>query len=361
MKRKIIGIFVCMLMIGTTTIAVADWVPSDGHKMHFPQMPDPQGWDVNFHDFFLADDWKCSETGPVTDIHFWISWRGDIVGTLPFIKIDIYSNNPSGPGGYSQPLEPLWTRTFTPNQFIIAGPWTGDQGWFDPSQMFYILHDHQKFYQINIKNIEAPFIQQHGIIYWLVIQMPILYPIEVGWKTTLNKYEDTAVWGFPGTWTPVINPIVGPLDFAFVITGGYPKPDLDCNGTLRWTKVKAGSTVTGSFEVGNIGQPGSLLDWEVSNWPTWGTWNFTPSSGNGLLAGSWVTVNVSVVAPTQTNTQFTGTIEVRNKNDYTDNCTIAASLMTPRSKLSIDSLVINLLQRFFRQFPVLHWIINPKY
>ena len=256
---------------------------------------------------------------------------------------------------------PTWTRTFTPNQFIIAGPWTGDQGWFDPSQMFYILHDHKKFYQINIKNIEAPFIQQHGIIYWLVIQMPILYPIEVGWKTTLNKYEDTAVWGFPGTWTPVINPIVGPLDFAFVITGGYPKPDLDCNGTLRWTKVKAGSTVTGSFEVGNIGQPGSLLDWEVSNWPTWGTWNFTPSSGNGLLAGSWVTVNVSVVAPTQTNTQFTGTIEVRNKNDYTDNCTIAASLMTPRSKISIDMLVINLLQRFFRQFPVLHWIINPKY
>jgi hypothetical protein len=72
MKRKIIGILICMLMIGTTTIAIADWEPSDGHKMHFPQMPDPVGWDVNFHDFYLADDWRCSETGPVTDIHFWI-------------------------------------------------------------------------------------------------------------------------------------------------------------------------------------------------------------------------------------------------------------------------------------------------
>jgi hypothetical protein len=361
MKRKIIGILVCMLMIGTTTLAVADWEPSDGHKMHFPQMPDPIGWDVNFHDFMLADDWKCSETGPVTDIHFWISWRGDLVGELPFINVAIYSNNPQGQGGYSEPLEPLWTRTFNPAQFIIKGPMIGDQGWFDPSQMLVIPHDHIQYYQINIKNIEAPFIQQLDTVYWLVIQMPFLYPIEVGWKTTLDKFMDTAVWGYQGMWTPVINPMSGPLDFAFVITGGYPKiPDLTCNGTLRWTKVKAGSTVTGNFTVGNIGTPGSLLDWEVSSWPTWGTWTFTPASGVGLPAGSSVTVGVSVVAPTTKNKQFTGSIEVRNKNNYADNCTIAVSLQTPRSRTTVEPIFFNLLQRFFSQFPVLHWILNPK-
>jgi len=357
MKRKIIGIFVCMLMIGTTTLAVADWKPGDGYKMHFPQMPDEVGWDVNFHDYYLADDWQCSETGPVTDIHFWISWRHDIVVDLPYIKIDIYSNNPQPP---SKPLEQLWTRTFTPDQFVIKGPFTGDQGWLEPYGE-YFLHDHLMYYQVNIKNIQQPFVQQNKTIYWLVIQMQLLYPIELGWKTSKDLFMDAAVWGSPGQWNPIIDPVEGtPINFAFVITGPPPIPDLDCNGTLRWTKVKAGSTVTGSFIVGNIGQAGSLLDWEVSSYPSWGTWTFNPANGNGLPAGSWVTVNVSVVAPTQKNTQFTGTIEVRNKNNFSDNCTIQASLKTPRSKTSIDPLFINLLQRFFRQFPVLHWILNPK-
>ena len=91
MKRKIIGILISILLVGATGIAIADWDPDDGHKMHFPQEPDPNGWDVNFHDWMLGDDWKCSETGPVTDIHFWISWRGDEVKDLPWIKINIFS------------------------------------------------------------------------------------------------------------------------------------------------------------------------------------------------------------------------------------------------------------------------------
>ena len=356
MKRKIFGILICTLLIGTTTLAVADWVPSDGHKMHFPQMPDEIGWDVNFHDYYLADDWQCSETGPVTDIHFWISWRHDIVAQLPFINVAIYSN---GQGPYSRPLELLWSRMFSPDQFIVKGPMTGDQGWLEPYGE-YFLHDHFNYYQINIKNIQNAFTQQQGTIYWLVIQMPLLYPIEIGWKTTKNLFMDNAVWGIPGQWTPIIDPITQmPINFAFVITGGYPKiPDLTCNGTLRWAKVKAGSTVTGNFTVENIGQPGSLLDWEVYSWPAWGTWTFTPSSGVGLPAGSTVTVTASVVAPTTKNTLFTGIVEVRNKNNYTDNCTIAVSLKTPRTRTAMDPLFINLLERFLRQFPVLQWIIR---
>jgi len=357
MKKKIIGILICTLLIGTTTLVVADWVPSDGHKMHYPQMPDEIGWDVNFHDYYLADDWQCSETGPVTDIHFWISWRHDIMTEIPMIKVDIYSNNAQGT--YSQPLEQLWTRVFTKDQFVIKGPMTGDQGWLEPYGE-YFLHDHMMYYQINIKNIEQPFIQQNRTIYWLVVQMPYLYPIEIGWKTTKDHFMDAAVWGSPGQWYPIIDPITQiPIDFAFVITGGYPKiPDLTCNGTLKWIKVKAGSTVTGTFSVGNNGQPGSLLDWEVSSWPAWGNWTFTPANGTGLLAGSSVTVTATVVAPTTKNTLFTGTVEVRNKNNYTDNCTIAVSLKTPRTRTAMEPLFISLLERFLRQFPVLQWIIR---
>ncbi len=39
-----------------TLAAQSSWVISDGHKMHYPQLPDPNGWDVNVHDFTLADD-----------------------------------------------------------------------------------------------------------------------------------------------------------------------------------------------------------------------------------------------------------------------------------------------------------------
>ena len=59
--------------------ALADWDPGDDYKMHYPQMPDPEGWDVCLVCQWLADDFGCTETGPITDIHFWISWHADDV------------------------------------------------------------------------------------------------------------------------------------------------------------------------------------------------------------------------------------------------------------------------------------------
>jgi hypothetical protein len=59
------------------------WQPEDGHKMHYPQLPDETGWDVNGSlPLILADDWQCSETGPVKDIHWWGSWKDGIEGQI---------------------------------------------------------------------------------------------------------------------------------------------------------------------------------------------------------------------------------------------------------------------------------------
>ena len=75
-------------------------------------------------------------------------------------------------------------------------------------------------------------------------------------------------------------------------------PNLDCTGSLTWTEVKKGATVTGTFTVSNIGDAHSNLDWKVLEWPTWGTWSFAPSNGDNLKPedGS-KTISVSVVAP----------------------------------------------------------------
>ena len=225
MRKKIIGIFVCMLLIGATTVAIADWEEGDGHKMHFPQLPDPYGWDVDFHDWQLGDDWRCSETGNVTDIHFWISWFDDMDMDIPWIKVSIYSNNPGPP---STPNELLWSRQFDVDEFIIAGPWDGDQGWLWPYGEF-IEHNHQFYWQINIPKIDQPWEQKVGEIYWLVIGMPYYDPpVAVGWKTSLDHFMDNAVWGGPGTWAPIHNPITGdPIDFAFVITT-EEEPEPEC-------------------------------------------------------------------------------------------------------------------------------------
>jgi hypothetical protein len=226
MRQRIIGILVSMLLIGATGIAVADWEPGDGHKMHFPQLPDPNGWDVDFHDWWLGDDWKCSETGPITDIHFWYSWARDEVQDIPWISISIYSDDPGPP---SKPYEELWSRQFLEGEFIIAGPWTGDQGWYhNPDQWW--ENDHQQYYQINIVDISNPFEQEEGVIYWLVIQMPYYsYPYPaIGWKTSEDHWNDNAVVGAPGgDWYPLWDPLTSgvPMDFAFVITGGEPPCD----------------------------------------------------------------------------------------------------------------------------------------
>lgn len=360
MKKKIIGIGICMLLMGTTSIALADWAPGDGHKMHFPQMPDPVGWDVNFHDYYLADDWQCSKTGPVKDIHFWISWRGDIVGTIPFITLSIYSNNPQTP--YSQPNTLLWTRTMNPDQFIIAGPWTGDQGWLEPSGGF-ILHDHHTYYQINVKNISAPFQQQNGTIYWLVIQMPLLYPIEIGWKTTQDHFMDKAVWGSPGQWIPIVDPITQlPIDFAFVIDNYIIqplKPDLSCRGALRWDKVKPKATVTGTFQIGNIGANGSLLNWKVDSWPTWGNWTFSPKNGTNLPKGNWVNITATVVAPPEKKTNFTGKVKIINIDNTSDYCEINVYLKTPKNlNLPFLPFLQKLLERFPHAFPILRHLMG---
>jgi thermitase len=107
------------------------------------------------------------------------------------------------------------------------------------------------------------------------------------------------------------------------------EPDLSCIGSLGWANVKPGSTVTGSFTVTNIGDPGSYLRWHVQECPTWGTWTFAPSSGGNLPKDGSVTVQVTVIAPSQGNQQFSGMVKVVNDDDAYDVEQIPVVLVTP--------------------------------
>ena len=215
------------LLFGASSVALGDWQPSDGHKMHFPQLPDPDGWDVEIVAVPIADDWQCTRTGPVRDIHFWTSWVGDDVNQIEVLDVNIYADipDPDGDGPlYSKPGELLWSRTFTMSEFSVVSPYgTGDQGFYDPPPAAsWGLHDHVQYQQINIENIQNPFIQQEGNIYWLSISAHWEGSrAPVGWKTSQNHFQDVAVyWQYiEKKWIPLYDPNSGePLDLAFVIT-----------------------------------------------------------------------------------------------------------------------------------------------
>jgi len=78
------------------------WTPGDDYKMHYPQYPDEYGWDVNAtYPIILADDWRCSETGWVKDIHFWGSWKDNIEGIVDSFMLSFHYDIPAGvPGPY---------------------------------------------------------------------------------------------------------------------------------------------------------------------------------------------------------------------------------------------------------------------
>ncbi len=214
--------------------AQADWNVGDPYKMHYPQLPDltPTGLDVlagqqtpNAGTAFkiVADDFQCTETGPITDVHIWGSWLNDI---LPqgnpnnvLFKLSIDANIPAPPtGGFSQPGATLWSSTFSTGTFTSRVWSTGQEGFYDPN-LHQVIGTDSTDYQYNFENIPNPFVQQQGTIYWLDVQaVPLDTSAFFGWKTTNPQvtphfmddsvYADTA--GFNGAlvapWTPNVYP-----------------------------------------------------------------------------------------------------------------------------------------------------------
>jgi hypothetical protein len=125
--------------------------------------------------------------------------------------------------------------------------------------------------------------------------------------------------------------------------------DLTCGGRINWIEVNPGETKNNSFVIENIGEEGSSLDWEITDWPEWGNWTFLPISGEGLAPeDGGFTVNVSVVAPEIEGKEFFGNITITNKDNSSDLCKIQIYLKTPRFKTSIHVLDIFW---FIKEFP----------
>ena len=133
-------------------------------------------------------------------------------------------------------------------------------------------------------------------------------------------------------------------------------PDLECEGDLSWPGVVAGSEVTGSFTVENIGETGSMLDWEVYEWPEWGEWTFSQLNGYNLKPEDGkVTVEVTLITPAEPMGEFTGEIKIINKGDPdNDYELIPVTLTTPRNR----ALHFSFLEKLLSRFPLLEQLYS---
>ena len=227
------------LQAGTGT-APCEWQRGDPHKMHWPQLPDlsATGIDISLSRGMLADDFKCTGTGPIRDIHIWGSFLEDILppngpGSLT-LELSIYSDIPATTDRWSRPGTLLWQRTFKPGEYIASRVHEGPEDWYDPAANQYLPGNHKQAYQYDFCIDLDPFVQQEGTIYWLAVReiRTSTTNYAFGWKTASPQYrwnDDATYLGSAGTvstgWARMTYPkghsLEGQtLDLAFVITGG---------------------------------------------------------------------------------------------------------------------------------------------
>ncbi len=232
------------------------WIEPDNvdpHKMHWPQYPDPDGWDVRacFDEEFqlqkvLADDFLCTSNGLITHITFWGSWFLDeFEEQHPFqgitnIHLSIHTDVPTNDQGvaFSHPGELLMEWDIDPLNppagWLVPDPIPEEpswQGWYDPNTGQWETPNHTNYFRYDVViPPEEAYYQTNGTIYWLDISVQSQFGMW-GWKTSRSPhFNDDAVWQDepidPALWNELRDPIYSnSLDLAFIINGEPGEPE----------------------------------------------------------------------------------------------------------------------------------------
>jgi hypothetical protein len=167
------------------------------------------------------------------------------------------------------------------------------------------------------------------------------YHINFGWGGAYDGWYNLPDEDFPYGLTVVEGAIID-------IMNDNLGSDLDCEGSLIWKNVPAGSTLEGSFKVKNIGEPESILNWEIVAYPDWGTWSFSQTEGNDLRPeDDPITVDVTVIAPDEKNKEFLGGIKISNRDSDGDIFYVPITVSTLKNKNLFFSDFIHRFHQLF--------------
>nr|QNO54163.1 hypothetical protein LIOOIKKA_00005 [Methanosarcinales archaeon ANME-1 ERB7] len=233
-------VVITMLALSTGVAWAGEETSTDasGSVVKWQQPPDME-YGVNIQSTevepIVADDWRCEDPRPVTDVHFWGSYIGWETETekpqsrLPGVKgfvIRIYEDVPTGvdqryshPGKLSHEAK---VEEFEEN--YVASILHPDE-----------TYEHKVYYSMDLPE---PFEQKEGTIYWISIAaiMPDEYKYPWGWETSTRHWNDNACGsvsgGDPWDWdeiTPGMLPQWYPhetVDMAFELTVGSESPPI---------------------------------------------------------------------------------------------------------------------------------------
>jgi hypothetical protein len=180
----------------------------------------------------LADDYQCTIPGPVTQIDLWGSWYQDILigndaNNVTFtvsIRKDVPATSLAA--GYSMPGAVLWSKVFSKGQFAVEKVSADIEGFAIPCDSSYSANDHHGVYKYTFTiDPKEAFVQQgtadKPVVYWLSVQAQLIHPpgskaTRFGWKTSLQTWNDDAVWAqgdepYSGTWKHLDYPAQHPL------------------------------------------------------------------------------------------------------------------------------------------------------
>lgn len=266
----------------------------DTNGVKWVQSPDfISGIDYNAtQPFILADDFKCTTRGRITDIHLWGSWLSDQVDPGATFTLAIWSDAPTNVDRpFSHPGNLLWSQVFAPGNYTIC-PYTNvAEPFYDPGAAVALGSSTNLFYLCFFPDPASAFSQagtpNQPTNYWLSVTVtPSIptAPIDFGWKSSAAHYNDTAVQttvAFPpptGAWNPFFDPQNGHVDLAFKITtatNNQPPPVVCVESDFE--KYVQGPNLFAGFDVWNT--PYVLADdflctntGPISDIHLWGSW-----------------------------------------------------------------------------------------
>jgi hypothetical protein len=273
---------------------------------------------VNVYDItpkVLGDDFLCSLTGPITDIHIWGSWLNDQIGTLQNVFVSFWSDIPATNDVYSRPGVQLWSTNFAASDYTFQFWTNSNEYFFDPNQNAIVGQDSIVLrYNFCIDPARA-FIQTNGVTYWLVIQAQSQSGT-FGWKSATTKCFDNAVWGdTPGPlWQELRYPpghgLAGQgFDLAFELTTlvpfstwqqqyfgctncaqAQPGADPDGDGVINTNEFTAGTVPTNSasyFHVTSIVRSGAGSNDVTLTWAAVGGHSYVVQTNRPPVSGDY--------------------------------------------------------------------------